>query len=246
MSEIKVISFDLDNTLWDVNHVILQAEKLQRDWLRVHAPVVLESFAPPDMLNLRKELLTQQPELQHNLSQLRESVLFLALRRSGYREPQARRLAREGFDVFLHARHDVTYYDHALEVLEELTGNYILGALSNGNAEIQRLGLDRFFSFSFSAASVGVGKPDPAMFQAALSLNDIHASEMIHIGDHPIDDIQGAAQLGIHTLWINHSGEPYTGNITPSAAAESLREVPPLVAAMAAAMAAAIDTTRSA
>jgi putative hydrolase of the HAD superfamily len=48
---------------------------------------------------------------------------------------------------------------------------------------------------------------------------------MIHVGDHPVDDIQGAAELGIHTLWINHTREPFNGVIAPSAEVHSFRDL---------------------
>ena len=55
-----------------------------------------------------------------------------------------------------------------------LARRHRLGALTNGNADIARLGLDRFFRFAFSAADVGAAKPAPEMFRAAL----LHTSVM--------------------------------------------------------------------
>jgi HAD superfamily hydrolase (TIGR01549 family) len=46
--------------------------------------------------------------------------------------------------------------------------DFDLYALSNGNADIQRVGLGHLFKQHFSAAGVGAAKPDPRMFQAAL------------------------------------------------------------------------------
>ena len=41
------------------------------------------------------------------------------------------------------------------------------------------------------------------MFRAALLHNDVLEHQMIHVGDNPIDDIRGAADLGIPTIWVN-------------------------------------------
>ena len=41
------------------------------------------------------------------------------------------------------------------------------------------------------------------MFEAALGHNGARPEEAVHIGDHPIDDIQGAASVGMHTVWAN-------------------------------------------
>ena len=75
--------------------------------------------------------------------------------------------------------------------------------MTNGNADIARLGLDRFFRFAFSAADVGAAKPAPEMFRAALLHTCVMEHQMLHVGDNPIDDIRGAADLGIPTIWVN-------------------------------------------
>ena len=41
------------------------------------------------------------------------------------------------------------------------------------------------------------------MFRAALAHTDVDKNQMIHVGDNPVDDIQGAAELGIATIWVN-------------------------------------------
>src|SRR5262249_27691620 len=69
--------------------------------------------------------------------------------------------------------------------------------------DIARLGLSRFFRFAFSAADVGAAKPAPHMFRAALTHASALPHQMIHVGDNPVDDIDGAAQLGIATIWVN-------------------------------------------
>ena len=45
-------------------------------------------------------------------------------------------------------------------------------------------------------------KPAPEMFRAALLHTDVREQQMIHVGDNPIDDIHGAADLGIPTIWV--------------------------------------------
>lgn len=206
---IRLVTFDLDNTLWDINHVMREAERVTRAWFDTHVPEVNRQLGPEDLMAIRQRLVADHPALNHDLSALRERVFATAIRRVGYKPADARRLGAEAFRVFLEARHQVEYFEGALDVLTDLAGRYALAALSNGNADIVRLGLDRFFEFAYSAAHVGVGKPAPAMFEAALAHAGADAAEAVHVGDHPVDDIAGAHGVGITTIWVNLKAAEY-------------------------------------
>ena len=67
-----------------------------------------------------------------------------------------------------------------MAAVQQLAGHYVLGTLTNGNADIQRLGLSDYFSFSFSAEQVGAPKPAPNLFHAALDHTGVKAEEMIN------------------------------------------------------------------
>jgi putative hydrolase of the HAD superfamily len=96
---IKLITFDLDDTLWDTAPVIVSAEASMREWLATHASKVgelpVEHFAI-----LRQQVL--QPGLKHRISALRHRVLFHAFEEAGYSEATTWPMS---FEVFLHARH---------------------------------------------------------------------------------------------------------------------------------------------
>ena len=204
MPRIRVITFDLDNTLWDVVPVISGAERRMLQWLEEAVPEVLALYTDGGAVaDIRDDLIEERPAIVHDVSSLREELTFRCIRRVGRDRESARSLARGAFNVFLEARHEIEFFDGALDALDRLSRNYTLGSLTNGNADPKRLQLDRFFSFSFSAATVGTGKPAPDMFERVLSHADIRADEAVHVGDHPIDDIQGAANVGMHTVWAN-------------------------------------------
>jgi len=231
MGRARVITFDLDNTLWDVGDVIHRAERQMRSWLDVEAPEYSQRFDQEAIFELRSQLVAANPKLRHDLSALREEILFQALSQCGYNAANARSLAKVAFEKFYEARHDVVYFTGALEVLEELAGTYRLGALTNGNADFRKLGLDRYFSFAYSAADVGSSKPAPAMFHAALDHCGAQPRDAIHIGDHLIDDIQGAAAVGMHTIWVNHNEETLpAGSCVPTNTVVNLHELPFCVA----------------
>ncbi|MEZ0198552.1 HAD family hydrolase, partial [Pseudomonas qingdaonensis] len=128
---IKLITFDLDDTLWDTAPVIATAEVVLRDWLEANAPT-LGSVPVEHLFAIRERLVQAEPGLKHRISALRRRVLFHALEEVGYSEQHAQALANEGFEVFLHARHQVEIFPEVQPVLEILRHQYILGVVTNG------------------------------------------------------------------------------------------------------------------
>ena len=95
----------------------------------------------------RWKLYQQQPDLCHQISQLRITALKLAMEDVGYSSQQAKTLSQKAFDFFLDARHQVTFYNTVEPLLENLKKEYSLGVLTNGNADIFRLEMGRFLIF---------------------------------------------------------------------------------------------------
>ena len=233
MPTIKIVTFDLDNTLWDVDRVVRGAEQQMRAWLNERVPEYSRRFNADELAVLRGRVVTERPALRHNLSKLRETVLYEAILACGYTEAEARRQAAAAFDVFFEARHQVEFFPGALDTLADLAGRFRLAALTNGNADFTKLALDRFFSFGFSAADVGIGKPAPDMFHAALRQAGATPAQSIHIGDHLIDDIQGASNVGMHTIWVNLGDAPLPADtVSPSHTVRALTQIPASVDAI--------------
>ena len=67
--------------------------------------------------------------------------------------------------------------------------------------EFAKLGLDRFIDHFVLSFEHGVQKPDPRIFTLALDLLDVHASEVLMVGDRPARD-GGAVDVGISTLLL--------------------------------------------
>ncbi len=221
----QLITFDLDDTLWHVAPVIERANRRTYHWLQQHCPALCERYNENDLLLLKEQILTQRPDLKHQISQLRIHTLRNALSEAGYTTLQANELAQQAFAVFIQARHEVEYFDYAQECLFELKQHYRLGVLTNGNACVKRLNLDHLFEFAFSAEQFNAGKPAPDLFQAALSYCQLTANQLIHVGDHPDHDIQAAQNLGIKTIWMNRKNEPWPGGRPADAEITSLRDL---------------------
>lgn len=230
---IKLVTFDLDDTLWDSGRVLRAAEAEMRSWLAEHAPRMSEAFDTVRMREVRARVISEDPDVVHHVSELRRRVLEEAIRASGYGPTEARDLSQQAFAVFLEARQNVELFEGALPMLEVLRASYVLGALTNGNANIERIGLERFFAFHFSSESVGVGKPAPRIFEAALEWAGASPEETVHVGDHPEHDMLGAARVGMYTIWYNSRNFDPLDGVTPTRIAESLQEIPELIASIA-------------
>jgi putative hydrolase of the HAD superfamily len=90
--------------------------------------------------------------------------------------------------------------------LKTLSENYMLGVLTNGNADIYKLSIGKYFEFSISSLEAQNSKPNKSHFELAKShLPNLKYNEMLHIGDHQINDILGAHALGIDVLWFNNT-----------------------------------------
>lgn len=223
---IRLITFDLDDTLWDVRPTLDSAELLLREWLARNAPA-LNDFSVEALGVIRSTLLEAQPELRHRISELRRRILCHALEQAGYPQGEARELAEQAFQVFLEARHAVQLFPEVHPTLERLANHYTLGVITNGNADVRRLGLADYFHFALCAEELGIGKPDPRPFCEALKRADIAAEHAVHIGDHPNDDIGGAQRAGMRAIWFNPSGGPWQqDDHRPDAVIGNLAELP--------------------
>ncbi|PZW50087.1 HAD family hydrolase [Pseudomonas sp. URMO17WK12:I2] len=225
---IRLITFDLDDTLWDNRPVILGAETAMRDWIDQHAPRLASQ--PVDHLGqVRGRLLEAEPGLKYRLSELRRRTLRHALEGVGHGPEEAAQLAEGAFQAMLEARHAITFFSDTVTTLELLANQYSLGVITNGNADVRRLGLADYFSFILCAEELGVGKPDAKPFREALARSGMSAEQAVHIGDHPGDDIAGAQAAGWRAVWFNPEGKEWTGEKQADAQIRSLGELPALL-----------------
>ncbi|ROL68063.1 HAD family hydrolase [Pseudomonas protegens] len=225
---IKLITFDLDDTLWDTAPVIVSAEATLRQWLTEHAPN-LGGVPVEHLWTIRERVLLEQPHLKYRISALRRQVLFHALEEAGYEHSQANQLADQSFEVFLHARHQLEIFPEVQPTLEALANHFALGVVTNGNADVRRLGLADYFKFALCAEDIGIAKPDARLFHEALQRGGATADTAVHIGDHPGDDIAGAQQAGLRAIWFNPAGKAWEAERAPDAEIRSLKELPALL-----------------
>lgn len=226
----KLITFDLDHTLWNPDRALQRGEAASYQWLTEQVPAFAQQFSPEDFMGLRKQVWEQQPALRHRVSDLRRAATQLALQQIGIREKNATAFAQAAFEVFWARRQEVDVFEETTALLQTLSQHYVLGAISNGNASLQAVGLAHYFQFQLAADHFSQGKPAPDMFLAALQKAGVAAQEALHIGDHPRDDIQGAQAVGMKTLWVNLEQKVWPTEIPlPDFTVTALTQIVPLL-----------------
>lgn len=198
----KAILFDLDDTLWPIAPVIMQAEEAVFAWLREHAPRVAERFTIEQLRDARMALLAQQPELKLDLGKLRRAGLLAAFAESD--EDPAK--VEHAMALYFAARNTVTPYADVLPGLARLREHVLVGSISNGNADLQTIGLAHHFKVSVAAHQMGTAKPDAAIFLAACRALGVAPEDAVYVGDDVLLDVQGAQRAGLRAVWMNRTG----------------------------------------
>jgi len=198
----KAIVFDLDDTLWPIAPVILQAEQTLHAWLANNAPRVAQQFTVDALRQARLALLAQKPEFQFDLGALRRAGLIAAFEHAGEDAAKVELAMTE----FFAARNAVIPYDDVLPGLMRLKGKALIGSVSNGNADLQTIGLSHHFKVSVAAHQLGCAKPDSAIFHAACQELGVAPEDAVYVGDDILLDVQGAQRAGLRAVWMNRTG----------------------------------------
>jgi len=196
---LAALTLDLDDTLWPVWPAIQRAEVLLLDWLRERAPATVAAHDTRTLRALRNAVAAEHPEWAHDLSAMRRESIRRALQAAGD-DPA---LAEPAFEVFFAERQRVELFADVLPALDRLAARWPIVALSNGNADVNRVpGLGRYFRASLSAREAGIGKPAPEIFARACALAGCAPAAVLHIGDDGALDVDGALAAGLRAAWV--------------------------------------------
>jgi putative hydrolase of the HAD superfamily len=126
-------------------------------------------------------------------------------------------------------------YEETFEILDSLKGKYQLLLLTNGSPELQHTKLEitpelvPYFDQIVISGNFGRGKPDPSIFEYALSLMELQKDEVIMVGDNLMTDVLGANRAGIKTVWINRHDKE-RNEVIPTYEIKHLEELYPILA----------------
>ena len=212
LEKVRAVAFDLDNTFWDVGPVIERAELRLHEWLSEHCPRIPERVSIEEMRTARESLAREEPHNAHDFTYLRIASLARHARECGYDDE----IALRAFEVFFTARNELDVFADVHPALERLRSRYLLATLSNGNADLARIGLADFFVLSLNARQIGVGKPHPRCFERLASELRLQPHDIIYVGDDPLLDVEAARAAGLSTAWVNRFCQQWPSALAPA------------------------------
>lgn len=96
----------------------------------------------------------------------------------------------------------------AKPLLKEVAQEYRLGLVSNFtygpviHKSLRKVGIDQFFNAMVVSDDIGWRKPSPVIFQDMLQRLQVTAAETVFVGDSPLEDIKGALDMGMRTVFV--------------------------------------------
>lgn len=212
---IKALTIDLDNTVWDVQGPVARAVAMMNDYLRSRVPGIAPIIRKTDPEELRRLIVKSNPQFSHDFSAIRKLMIAYICNQAQLPADEEREVVEEAFEVFYIARSQVQCYDNSVETLAEIAVEMPIVTLTNGNAMVSKTPIADIVTHSINARDVGTLKPEPGHFTAALEYLGIKANECVHMGDAIDDDVKGARQVGMHTIWYNSTGMPWPSREAP-------------------------------
>lgn len=201
---IQAVLFDLDNTL---THRDLTAQAYSRYLAEYYAPALKQVDSDKIIEIVRridnggypkKELLTH--------GSIGASAAYALLQElSWLTPPSIEELAQFWFSHFGRFAVEMPAAEQVLTQLKD--EGYQLAIVSNGGHDtrlntIRGLGIETYFDEIISSGLVGFNKPQPEIFQITAERLGVQPAQCLYIGDHPINDVQGATEAGMHALWM--------------------------------------------
>ena len=222
---IRAVLFDLDNTLTHRDQSILAysqhlahtyQQQLQHDQISQIPSIIrrIDNGGYP-----KKELLTH-PSIAASVGYaLQQELTWSSL-------PDLDELTQFWFQQFGLSAVAMPGANHLLSDLKQQ--GYKLAVISNGGHAtrltiLQGLGFSHYFDEIISSELVGISKPNPENFLHTSRQLNIVPENCLFIGDHPINDIQGATQAGMKALWLQ--GFHKTGVHKPINTIQNLAEI---------------------
>ena len=200
----KVMSFDLDDTLYDNSDVIRLAEERFLQCVQEHAQ--LSELTSEYWREWKWQLAEKDPLIAEDVIAWRVETLRHLLTHHGKSAVEIDRTLAIAMEEFIEWRHKIDVPAESIEVLNQLKDRYLLSVITNGNVIATRIGLEHF-QLSLRGGEQGRAKPHQDLFHQTADHFGVKPNEILHIGDNLTTDVQGAIQAGCQAVWINLSGK---------------------------------------
>lgn len=201
VSPFKVISFDLDDTLYDNTEVIYRAEVEFSRFLQ-------KKYSLPDYADYsfwaqcKSRVLTTDRDFDDDVTLLRAYGIMAGMYNLGHEIELEEAL--ELVDTFVKIRSDIKISDEVMSLLKDLKQHYELVAMSNGNVSLEHLGLDGIFSMNVRPCYKKLKrKPHADMFNHLSESLNVPLREIMHVGDEPYSDVKGAVLANCQCAFLD-------------------------------------------
>lgn len=235
--KIKALLFDFDETLFvnedSTQESVRYAWKiLEKDYPDIPVEKVVDAYMDSRDKFWHVEDTRVIPEIQQGATHVRR---ILWLRTLNALEIQRYDLLDILVQRFGEKRYETWHlYPESLGILDLLKKSYQLVLITNGISEIQRgkikkVQVESYFQPILVSGELGISKPDPRFFYQAADKAERQYSECIVIGDSVRNDIGGAKNAGMISVWVNRNGHLSRPSITPDYEIKTLIELPLLL-----------------
>ncbi len=216
MSTVPSVVFDLDSTLLDNSSYQIALVEICRQVSELHPglePGQLQQINSDIWTSNKDRYMAELWEGAKDTFSLGEEVWELILAQCGV---QSRSIVREAARIHdaTEARHFRLYADarSAVRTLQQAGIRMVL--VTNGPSQLQRrkieiLGIVPWFEAILVSAEVGHSKPEPEIYMLALECLNADPQEAWFVGDNLYTDIAGANNVGMPSVWVNRTGEPW-------------------------------------
>lgn len=235
-TEIRVVSFDLDNTLWNTSATISAANDALASFLDKHN-IVQSKRVEKVMGDLFRSCKEQYCPIEKNdakspvlLTKLRkDAIKKVLIEDNAFEEVDACEFAEQAFQKWAEARHRAIPSNLAasgvLECLEEIASiqtnaghPIVVGAITDGNSDPSLVeDLSQYFDFCINAERVGISKPDKRVYLEAVSSV---VSSHPKLQDIKIDSTNDKSVEDAIGPWWVHIGDDFVKDVV---AAKELR-----------------------
>lgn len=234
-NKIKLIIFDLDNTLINYGGVTKKAWDLACLQMVKHYSINVDALKIADEIfrvnNSIWEDEEKRPRGNFSFDALRKRIVSEAFHHLKIDNSKAIDFLVNNYAKY---KYEAIYvFNDVRPTLETLRNRgYILALLTNGDAMTQREKLARFnleelFDHIFIDGEQGIGKPEKQAYDNVLNACHVDAKETFMVGDHYLWEVVAPKRYGLGAIWVNRdeSLPPQDSIITPDYIIKNINEL---------------------
>ncbi|MCO6537979.1 MAG: 5-amino-6-(5-phospho-D-ribitylamino)uracil phosphatase YigB [Gilliamella sp.] len=201
INKIKAFTFDLDDTLYNNSMIVEKAEDEMIKTLQGYEQ--LRTLTLPEYFAEKRAVLASDPEIYHDVIVWRIQTITSLLNKTNIPASKFADVIDEAMSCFNVWRHKMNVSESTHTLLTKLATKYPLAVITNGNVDINKIGIGDYFQFSLRGGEHGRSKPFPEIFDLASHKLNIPSHSILHVGDNLLTDVNGAIDNGFLACFIN-------------------------------------------